>query len=200
MAPPTQTARAWLGVVLATTLAWCGAPWAAPRTSAVDVEVLGALLTHGLGPDSGTLVIANETTGDPAALAADPATGAELVKQLGTPPDAFEDWARRNARREPLDRPLPLAVPYRLLGNDVLDELFEGVEPRQGWQQFFARYEGAPGLLRASRVGYDASGLHALVYVEHQCGAECGAGRLAYLVRENGAWTVKDAVIIWMTE
>ena len=68
-------------------------------------------------------------------------------------------------------------------------------------ENFYQQFEGAPGLLRLSRAGFDHSLTHALVYVEFQCGVECGSGRLIHLVNQaNGNWTVENAALVWLVE
>ena len=106
-----------------------------------------------------------------------------------------------NAGTALIDRPLRLDITYQLLDQDERRKLFAAAEPKLAWSQFFARYEGAPGLLRLSRAGFDDTREHALVYVEHQCGVECGAGRLIHLQRgADREWQVKGAALVWMVE
>ena len=176
---------------------------AAAATTAVselEVEVWSALIDHGLEPDARTVFIAEQTTGDPAAIAADAATAQAIVKQLEVPQDAFDDWARRNAAVSHIDQPLKLKVSYQVLSAKTLAELYQSVDPVVGWKAFFERYAGTPGLLRLSHVGFDPGRGHALVYLEHQCGAECGAGRLFHLTRTEGGWTVAGGAVVWMVK
>jgi hypothetical protein len=171
-------------------------PSLAPR----EAEVLSAVINHGLEAGVPMVVIAEQTTGDPAAIAADGEVVAAVVASLEIPPSLFADWARRNAAISRIDRPLNLAVTYKLLEAEAHAELFAGTDPAAGWRQFFERYAGTPGLLRVSHVGFDETGVHALVYFEHQCGADCGAGRLVHLARDSGAWQVKGGALVWLSD
>jgi len=171
-----------------------------PNIGLTEAEVLAAVIDHGRSADHSLLVIADETTADPAALTANDETLALLARDLALPAGLVTDWARRNAERSPLDRPLALTVSYRAVSRKTLDELFDGVDPAAGWERFYAHFAGAPGLLRVSRVGFDEFALSALVYVELQCGADCGSARLVHLDRAAGSWQVKDAVLVWMTD
>ena len=166
-----------------------------------EVQVLSALINHGLAPDTPTIVIAERTTGDPAAVASDEETVMAIVEELGIPRATLDDWSLRNVAPQLIDRPLDLQVSYQMLSESGLSEIFSDVEPQDGWTAFFTRYAGAPGILRVSRAGFDDSLSHALVYIEHQCGAECGAGRLIHLAQmSDGAWDVRQGAVVWMTE
>lgn len=177
------------------------APQGAGALDDRDVEVLSALIVHGLEANTPLVVIAGRTTGDPAAIAADDAVEDAIAGGLGVPLRALENWARRNAAPHPIERALDLPVSYQMLDDETLGELFDDVDPQTGWQHFFERFPGAPGIVRLSQPGYDDSLSQALVYVEHQCGAECGAGRLVALSRDDaGVWRVDGGAIVWMSE
>jgi hypothetical protein len=166
-----------------------------------EVQVLSALINHGIAPDTPIVVIADHTTGDPASVTSNADTAMAIVEELGIPRATLDDWSLRNVAPRLIDRPLDLQISYQMLNEGTLGELFDNVEPQQGWSEFFTRYAGAPGIVRVSRAGFDDSLSHALVYIEHQCGAECGAGRLVHLVREtDGGWRVQDGAVVWMTE
>ena len=165
-----------------------------------ELEVIAALINHGVASDTPIVIIADHTTGDPAAVVVDAETASAIVTQLDIPRAALDNWSLRNRLPRLIDQPLNLEVSYHLLSERSLSELFNNVEPEQGWRQFFKRYPGAPGILRLSRAGFDDSLSHALVYIEHQCGAECGAGRLVHLERVDGAWRVQGGALVWMTE
>ena len=63
-----------------------------------------------------------------------------------------------------------------------------------------ARYRGAFGLVRLSRVGFDAGMSRAVVYISRiLCGLGCGEGACMVLVREGCAWKVKDKGGVWMS-
>lgn len=174
---------------------------AAPNYAERELGVWSALINHGLEASTKMVVLADQTSGDPAAIARDASISANIVKQLDLPPSAFADWQRRNMRIDALDATLKLNVSYQVLDAKTRKALFEGVAPATGWENFFKRFAGAPGLLRLSHVGFDDSFGHALVYVEHECGAECGTGHLFHLrVSPNGAWQVQGGVTVWMAK
>ena len=166
-----------------------------------ELGVWSALINHGLEATAKMVVLAEQTTGDPAAIARDAATIASIVKQLEVPPSTFADWQRRNTRIDNIDTTLKLNISYQVLDAKTRKALFESVAPATGWENFFKRFPGAPGLLRLSHVGFDDSLSHALVYVEHECGAECGTGHLFHLhLGAGGDWQVQGGVTVWMVK
>ena len=166
-----------------------------------ELGVWSALVNHGLEASTKMVVLAGQTTGDAAAIARDATTIASIVKQLAVPPSAFADWQGRNARVDAIDAALKLSVSYQVLNTKTSKALFAGVAPGTGWENFFKRFPGAPGLLRLSHVGFDDTLSHALVYVEHECGAECGTGHLFHLsLAAGGSWQVQGGVTVWMVK
>jgi hypothetical protein len=166
-----------------------------------EVPVFEALLGHGLEAGVPIVVIAKETTGDPAAIGTHLEEAAAMVAELGAPPEVLDDWVRRNGSRVAIDRPLRLDVTYQLLESEDRAKLFAAEAPQIAWSQFFERYRGAPGLVALSRAGFDARFEHALVYIEQHCGVECGAGNLVHLaVAADGAWQVNGALPLWMAD
>ena len=184
-------------------LQWTLVPAAAAAASYAERElgVWSALVNHGLDPATKMVVLAEQTTGDAAAIARDATTTANVVKQLDVPASAFADWQGRNARVDAIDAALKLNISYQVLDPKTSKALFDGVAPAVGWEKFFKRFPGAPGLLRLSHVGFDDTLSHALVYVEHECGAQCGTGHLFHLsLATGGAWQVQGGVTVWMVK
>ena len=169
-------------------------------TSSEEIEIYNALINHGLGPTSETVVIASETTGDPVGITLQESK-IELITELGATEEAFFDWENKNKVRVPIEVALTLTVSYQVLNERERESIFNNKDPHVGWQNFFAYYENTSGLLRLSRVGLDLDRKHALVYVEYQCGAACGSGRLVHLMKNNDTvWTVNNATLMWMAD
>jgi hypothetical protein len=55
---------------------------------------------------------------------------------------------------------------------------------------FERRHALAPGTVAVSRIGFDASGSQALLYVSFSCGSLCGRGTFVLLERNAGRWEV----------
>ena len=187
-------------------LLWASLEPAADSTAGLsaadrEIAVWSDLINHGLDDHTKMIVLAELTSGDAAGLARDPATIAEIILQMKLPPSLFADWVRRNATTELIERPLKLAVSYQVLNAKTRAELFDVSDPAASWKLFFTRFAGAPGLLRVSHAGFDDAMGHALVYLEQVCGADCGAGHLFHLARdEHDHWVVQDDVTVWMVK
>jgi hypothetical protein len=166
-----------------------------------ELKVWSTLINHGLDGEAKMVVLSEQTSGDPARIGRDQAAIDSIVKQLEVPKSAFADWQRRNAGIDHIDATLTLNVSYQVLDAKTRKTLFDGVVPGTGWENFFKRYPGAPGILRISHVGFDDTLSHALVYVEHECGAECGTGHLFHLMlKPGGGWEVQGGVTVWMVK
>ncbi len=189
--------------VLAVLLFTLATPSAVAQGAGIDereLAVYAALITHGLDGTAPLVVVASGTTGDPAAIAGHPDAPA-MIAELGAPPGILADWQRRNAAPHVIEHPIDVGVSCVMLDDDTRATVFDGETPEVGWQRFFERYPGTPGLLRLSRAGFSDDFEHALVYVEHHCGADCGSGRVSHLVFDAvTGWQVLDAALVWMAE
>ena len=165
-----------------------------------EIEIYNVLINHGLGPTSEMVVIASETTGDPIGIALQDGK-IELITELGATEETLLDWQGKNKQQVPIKVALTLNVSYQVLNERERESIFNNEDPQIGWQNFFAYYENTSGLLRLSRVGFDIARTHALVYVEYQCGAACGSGRLVHLIRKtDDVWSVNNATLMWMAD
>jgi hypothetical protein len=89
------------------------------------------------------------------------------------------------------------AIPYRLVfTKDLVKTLGKG---GGGWDEFHKENPKSFGIWCLSPIGYNAKGTDALVYVEHNCGGLCASGELFVRAKENGHWTVKNQVRLWIS-
>lgn len=188
-------AAGYLWLLLAGTGAWSGAV-AAPPLPAAEYAVYSALLAHGLAPETREVVIVDTTSGDPSRVV-DGEVSEARATELGTRVELLREWARLNQQTFALERRFTLPMPYVLFTESDRDLLFRGDNPEAGWKLFYTRFPGSDGVIRVSRVAFD--GANALVYLEFQCGPECGSGRLVQLSRgAQGAWQVDGGELIWI--
>ncbi len=172
---------------------------AAPALPAAEYALYSALLNHGLDQAAQQAVIADLTTGDPVRIVTGGPPTAARAQELNTSLELLHEWWRLNQRTYPLAAKFRLRVPYVLFKEADRDLLFRGDEPVAGWKLFFARYAGSSGVVRLSRVAFDAAHLQALVYLEFQCGPECGSGRLVQIARDpSGQWQVQSGELMWI--
>jgi hypothetical protein len=166
---------------------------------AAEYEVLSALLAHGLDPATRGAVIADRTTGAAAGITLDLNTPDVAATRLGTTAALLREWSRLNERVFIFEKKFKLRVPYELLADFERETFFQGDDPEAGWSRFFRRYPVSDGIVRLSRPAVDHSGTQALVYLEFQCGAECGSGRMVSLARQPGqAWGVTGGELLWV--
>lgn len=164
-----------------------------------EYACLSDLLGHGLGSEAKQAVIADLTTGDPSLIVGGDLPIEARALALNTKPELLREWAKLNEQNYPVLRQFHLPLPYTLLTESERDLLFRGDNPVAGWKLFFVRFPGSPGLLRVSRVAFDTAKTHALLYLELQCGAECGTGRLLQATRAaNGPWQIEFGELIWI--
>jgi hypothetical protein len=190
----------WAALLLNAAL-MCALPalQADPLLPAEEYALFSALLRHGLDPAAKQAVIANTTTGDPARIVSSGPPSEARAKELNTSRELLREWSRLNQRTFTLTADFKLPMPMVLFTEADRDLLFRGDEPVAGWKLFFERYAGSSGLIRLSRAAFDLGSAHALVYLEFQCGPECGSGRLVHMTRAPaGGWQVEGGELIWI--
>ncbi len=160
-----------------------------------EYAVYQAILNHGLVDDVRHVIIAQQTHSHSGTLEALKANPESAAQTLAISPELVQDFIIANGEVAILSEHFEMAVDYVLLDNNQINALFTGT----GWQAFYDRYPGAPGIVRLSRVGFDAALQHALVLVEQICGTECGAGRLVHAHRSDRVnWQVISGELVWM--
>ena len=166
----------------------------------IEYAVISAAINHGAGNDSGKIIIDDTTTGASVDIY-DPAQSREsLIAELGTTGTALREWSRLNHRRYTLQSQISTRADHELLSQQARSELFNSSEPNKNWRQFKSRFPGSTGILRVSRPGIDDTTNSALIYMEFECGAKCGSGRLVNLVQSSsGTWNVNGATLLWIT-
>jgi hypothetical protein len=108
------------------------------------------------------------------------------------------DYKRQNAEPKKLVTKFTLAKMYSLLSENGREAYLAATEPAEGRhrvRKMQSWLEGAPGLISFSAIGYSADRSLALVYVEHECGTDCGGGSPHVLKRVNKAWQEQKVVV-----
>ena len=171
---------------------------AAEPDASTQYALWSALITHGLGADAKTVVIAQRTTDETSAVLAPGAKLEEVAKKLDVSPTLLKAWVEANQTSLTLERQLSLRAKYHLLDDKARADIFTGEDAATNWGRFRAKFPDAPGLLRLSRTAVDAPEGHALAYIEFTCGPACGSGRLIRAVRKGKNWTVLSGELIWI--
>lgn len=109
----------------------------------------------------------------------------------------LDDFIARNQSAVKLS-----AKPFSTKGNvDVVTrkDLPPSSDPEKYWEDFFARFPHARGLIAFSRPGFDAERKYALVYFHVACGSLCGQRGYALLRFIGGRWIVVRRVVTMMS-
>ena len=179
------------------------APSVPPRPLSATPEpeeyaLWSAVIGHGLDKAAKAVVIGHKTTADLRGVVPPGAKVEDVAKRLETTPALLSRWVALNQEGAPLERNFKLPLPYELMDEKARNELFKGPDPAESWQRFASAHPGAPGLLRVSRAALDDPGQNALVYVEFQCGARCGSGRLIRAQLGPKGWQLLSGELIWV--
>lgn len=164
---------------------------AEPLFETEEYNVASALIDYYLGSDFQLVVIGQRT--EPWCINAPMQRLKD--KWSGLKNETIDSLIVRNTVAAVIEDKLPLKIDYRLISYaEYLEAL--GGEGTPDWDRFDSIFPDATGFLNLSRVAFDADQTQALVYFynAYRCSgtATAPASRsIAFLVRENGAWTVK---------
>jgi len=176
--------------------------FAAAATKLYDAEydIISAALNHGIGAEASLVIIDGRTTGAVINIE-DPGMNREdIARELGTSAAAIADWLRTNRRQYTLQAQLSLRTQFELLAQTRREAIFNQSDPATNWEQFHTQFPDTDGIVRVSRPGIDDIGRAALLYLEFECGYECGSGRLIGLQRDAAdAWQVTSGTLVWIT-
>jgi hypothetical protein len=77
-----------------------------------------------------------------------------------------------------------------------LGVVFSKSKPAQAWEIFHQKYPGKC-LLNVSNVGFNDRLDKAVLYTSYVCDEKSGGGKIVYLTRRGGKWTVQGKATIW---
>jgi hypothetical protein len=166
----------------------------------IEYQIISAALNHGTGETDDEIVIDVATTGAKFGFDSPDRDDATLAKELGATVTALREFQRVNRRSYALQAELKTKANYQFLETSRRSEIFNNEDPVVNWQQFRTQFPGAAGIVRVSRPGIDETTKTALVYVEFDCGAECGSGRALNIAQQSdGTWAVVSGFLLWIT-
>ncbi len=194
--------KQFLFVFLAVVLAACsGTPALTPTPSAgqMDTEeqaVYTALLQKLYSASS--YVIMDTTATSPGGVGDTASTLDHIMQNMhGLDQKTADSFRVRNDAAHPLRPDMDLGSAYVLLSQGQMGQVFS--QNRDGWQFFYEQYPDAPGITTLSRVGFNDTLDQALVYVGTMSHYLAGAGYFVLLKKGNGAWTVDQQVMTWIS-
>jgi hypothetical protein len=87
---------------------------------------------------------------------------------------------------------------YRIIAGKEIHDLFSKTVGK-GWEEFYKKYPNSSGYWQFSRPGLNLAHDTAWLYVAHVCDWLCGTGHLYLLSKEDGRWTVKYRLMLWIS-
>jgi hypothetical protein len=110
--------------------------------------------------------------------------------------DTIDSYIQRNAQPSQLPPDMQLGVDYVLLSEAELAE----ISSQGNWHEVLAeKYPGSDGYTIFSRVGFNKSLDQAVLYVGNVAGPLMGAGYYYLLEKQNGEWTIKEQIMVWIS-
>jgi hypothetical protein len=113
------------------------------------------------------------------------------------PADLIRDFCARNANSQRVWPELQTRLRVVLLSRKELELLFSSGQERKpdGWDRFYSKYPGSPGIITISRVGFNRTGDRAMLYVGSQNHWLAGHGRIYVFHKKGGKWECEPAYI-----
>jgi hypothetical protein len=193
----------FLPAILGTFLTSCAAGSTLESTPAAtglesEEQAVYRALFDGLYGEAQMYVLMSETSTDVGGVENTDSTLDYVLPQMtGVDDETVASFRVRNDAAYPVPADMDLGLPYVLLTRDEKNEIF-GVNT-SGWDVFYTRYPNSPGLTTISRIGFNAAFTQALVYTGTQSHWLAGAGYYVLLEKTNGAWTIKQQIMTWIS-
>lgn len=109
--------------------------------------------------------------------------------------EVFDNLRAKNDQPYTLGNHFNIRVKSVLLSKEEVDKI---LNTSNGWSEFFKKYP-RQGIITFSRVGLNKDMRQALVYTSIQSGGKSGEGYYILLNKENGNWTIKNKVEVWVS-
>ncbi len=110
--------------------------------------------------------------------------------------DLFRNFKVINSKTLKLENRFSVPQKVVLLPKREFKEFFAN-ENEDGWEKFYKKYPGSPGITGFSRVGFNKARTRALLYRGNQADWLAGTGSLSLFEKRGGQWTVEKEVTIW---
>lgn len=104
------------------------------------------------------------------------------------PAAMIRDFGEKNRKSRVVWPELSRHLPVSLLTLEERKGFFGGGSIDEGWNRFYAKYPGSPGIITVSRVGLDSDKPLALFYVAVGQASLLGYGQLHVLKKEGEVW------------
>jgi hypothetical protein len=112
--------------------------------------------------------------------------------------EAFRDYLKKSHDSCAVKAQFGDSQSHKIIaGKEIRDSFSKSIG--KGWEEFYKKYPNSAGYWQFSRPGFNSARDTAWLYVVHACGGLCGTGHLYLLSKENGHWTVKDRLMLWIS-
>jgi heat shock protein HslJ len=166
---------------------------AQPDQAGNEIAVYAELLRGWQGGQE-QLVILNEIrTGAPGSDIDE--TGNVVQQQFGSILPLWENFRAKNSAPQVITGTLDIGFPTTFISTAEVEALFANGE-QAGWPAFRQRYPGAQRIFSLSRVGFNAAGDEALVYLGIRSEQDTG-GFYNRLTLHYGIWKTAQGTRIW---
>lgn len=109
----------------------------------------------------------------------------------------WKNYLAHNDKSYPLPMGMEVGMEYTLIDAEEMSGIFNDYE--DGWDEFYRRYPGSPGITTLSRVGFNPERTEALVYMGAQFHYLAGAGNLYRLEKQDGVWKIMEKLMLWIS-
>jgi hypothetical protein len=109
----------------------------------------------------------------------------------------WDDLGQVNDHAELLEQRFDAGLGEVLLAHSAdLGVLFSKNKPADAWEIFHQKFPGKC-LLGVSNVGFNDQMDKAILYASGSCDETSGSGRIVYLAKQRGKWSVQGKVTLW---
>ena len=112
--------------------------------------------------------------------------------------DAFREYLKKGHDSCAVKAQFGDSQSYTIIVGKEIQELFSK-NLGKGWEEFYKKYPDSAGYWAFSRPGFNPAHDTAWLYVIHACGGLCGTGHLYLLLKEDGKWSVKYRLMLWIS-
>jgi len=112
--------------------------------------------------------------------------------------EAFRDYSKKGHDSCVVKARFGDSQSYKIVAaKEIQDSFSKSIG--KGWKEFYKKYPNSAGYWQFSRSGFNSARDTAWLYVVHACSGLCGTGHLYLLSKENGHWTVKYRLMLWIS-
>lgn len=121
-----------------------------------------------------------------------------LSEMPGLDEETVHSFVEENQEIGAFEEKFKISSPYILLSNEEYQAFF-GKNLAKGYEDFYARFPEAKGIISLTKAGMDPSHTQAFLYGAYQIAPVNGVGYFYLLEKVNGAWAIQKKMLIWVS-